>query len=292
MPSELLIADIGGSSSRWALCGADGTIRWWPVEGGTLPGYNPIAGDGSVFRGAIMEHFLANDPDALKVDRVLIYGAGCGSPDRAGRMRDAAAGIFTRASVEVRSDLLGAARSLYGGGQGLVLILGTGMNAGWFNGRELHLPMPSLGWLLGDEGGGVDLGRHLLREVLYRRWPAGLIAELFPGEATDVDQMIRLVHGSSSPAMALAAHARRLVGHMDHPEVRRLVADRFRELASLLAGFFSPEERAEARAAGSIAWAFRDPLAGCLKEQGMELTTVERDPLPGLVRYHQHDPPE
>ena len=134
----LLIADIGGSSSRWAVIG-QGVAHALP---GPFPGFNPSSGD----PGAMQETLRTMDlgAGAGHLD-VVAYGAGCGHPVRAARMHEALAAVWPLARIEVGTDLLGAARSLYGRAPGLVLILGTGMNPGFFDGAHLRTPMPSLG---------------------------------------------------------------------------------------------------------------------------------------------------
>src|SRR5690606_20564764 len=104
--------------------------------------------------------------------------------------------LWPSARIVVDSDLVGAARGLCGTTPGLVLILGTGMNAGWYDGAALHQPMPSLGWILGDEGSGADIGRTLLRDAFYKRMPADVSQALFGDAGPDLDEVLREVHRS------------------------------------------------------------------------------------------------
>jgi hypothetical protein len=41
--------------------------------------------------------------------------------------------------------------------------------------------MPSLGYLLGDEASGADIGRHLLQDAFYGRIPVEVHARIFGG---------------------------------------------------------------------------------------------------------------
>ena len=154
----LLIGDIGGTRSSWALLSsAEGHPH--TVE---LPGFNPVTGDPSALQTALRKADL--DVEAKNGPlTIFAYGAGCGTKPRAERLRVALADVWPHAHIQVGTDLLGAARGLYGNEAGLVLILGTGMNVGHYDGSFLHLPMPSLGYILGDEGSGADIGKHLLR---------------------------------------------------------------------------------------------------------------------------------
>lgn len=281
-----VIGEIGGSSSRWAVLDGDATSIW-PAKGDRLPGFNPVSGDGTGFATAIREQFIAVQPAALQAAQVWIYGAGCGSEERQQRMSEAMRRVWPGAAVEVDSDLMGAAIGLCGTTAGLVLILGTGMNAGYFDGSRLHRPMPSLGYLLGDEGSGADIGRHLLQDLFYARIPDGIQDLIFGVPGPRLPQVLQSIHQAPHPARELAGHTALLAPHLDRPYVRELIQARFHALADLLTRFFKPEQLERVHATGSVAYGFREILADVLLDRGMTLMAVEPDPLPGLVRHHQ-----
>lgn len=283
---EQVIGEIGGSSSRWAVLADDGIVTTWPLKGQRLPGYNPVSGNGELFACTIREFFEIEQPGALQAGTVHIYGAGCGMEERQMRMDQVIRGIWPDAEVHVSSDLNAAALGLCRNDAGLVLILGTGMNAGYFDGAQLHTPMPSLGYLIGDEGSGADIGRSLLQDAFYGRIPRELHMDLF-GNGPDLGQVLAKVHGASHPARELAAYTARLAGRHEEGYVRELILGRFSAMAELLTRFFTAEQRNMVYATGSVAYGFRELLAECLLDRGMTLTAVEPDPLPGLVVHHQ-----
>lgn len=273
-----LIGDIGGTSSRWAFVPPPGGLPTFHK----LPGYNPATGQPALLQQALRDAKLGMGLGSL---HATVYGAGCGTKARADRMRATLAEVWPDASVEVESDLLGAARALYGHDAGLVLILGTGMNAGYYNGMDLHLPMPSLGYVLGDEGSGADIGKHLLRDALYGALPDALFKALFP-EGADLPAILEAVHRSPVPQAFLASFAAPLAAVTGDVHAHDLVASRFDALARLLARFFAPDERKSVRACGSVAFGFRETLKESLAQRGMRLTAAEADPMQGLLRYH------
>jgi N-acetylglucosamine kinase-like BadF-type ATPase len=195
--------------------------------------------------------------------------------------------ICPDAGISVATDLMGAAIGLCGNSAGLVLILGTGMNAGFFDGERMHSPMPSLGYLLGDEASGADIGRHLLQDAFHGRIPPHLHEALFGPDGPVLAQVLEQLHRADHPARELASYTARLADHLDAPYVRDLLQGRFHELAELLGLYFTQDQRRTVHATGSVAYGFRELLAGCLLDHGMTVMAVERDPLPGLVRYHQ-----
>lgn len=283
-----VIGEIGGSSSRWAVLEDQGASTW-PLKGERWPGFNPLSGDGADFVGAIAARFQAVRPGALKATRVHIYGAGCGSDERRQRMSDAMRQLWPHAEVSVESDLMGAAIALCGSESGLVLILGTGMNAGYFDGVRLHRPMPSLGYLLGDEGSGADIGRQLLQDFFYQRIPSEVQQLIFGLPGPELAQVLAGIHQAAHPARELAAYTALLAPHLGQAYVRELIVARFHAMAELLKRFFDQERTGRVLATGSVAFGFRELLADTLLDRGMTLTDVVPDPLPGLVRHHQRD---
>lgn len=276
----LLIGDIGGSSSRWAIVSSG--------EGQVLrhkfPGYNPVTGDPAALHSALRGKEVA---EALGTEQleVIAYGAGCGTQSRADQLRSALAMVWPGAKITVETDLLGAARGLYGKEHGLVLILGTGMNVGHYDGTFLHTPMPSLGYILGDEGSGADIGKHLLRDALYGLVPEALKDRLFP-QGMELPAVLNATYRSAKPQAYVASFTAALSEHLDDTYAHDLIASRFFALTRLLARFFSAQELQQVRATGSVAHAFQDILGAALGQRRMQLTAVEKDPLPGLVKFH------
>jgi glucosamine kinase len=275
--ASTVVADIGGTSSRWGALreGQEALV----FDG--LPGFNPAVGEPDAFVEEVRERFRR---EGIGIDDLFAYGAGCGSLERSTRMAETLLTIFPQARVDVASDLMGAAHGLLGDRSGLVLILGTGMNAGWYDGTALHQPMPSLGYILGDEGSGADIGEHLVRDALHGRLPDEVMELVFPG-GPDVAEVVKELYRGSSPQAWLAGFVGKLAPSFAHPYVQELVAGRFRTLARLLSGYFSEEQRADVFATGSVAFGLNGPLRMALAEEGMRLNEVQRSPLPGLLRY-------
>jgi glucosamine kinase len=285
-PGGTLIAEIGGTSSRWAWCAA-GSSRIFPEEAAAMPGFNPLNSDPQLFIDGVRDHFQTHDPTVFTAGVVKVYGAGCGTQIRRKRMRETLVRLWPQARILVDTDLMGAAQGMCRNGQGLVLILGTGMNAGWFNGSQLYTPMPSLGYILGDEGSGADIGRELLQDAFYDRIPQDVREMIFGAEGPDLESTLEEIYRSPAPARALASHTARLAGALDHPYVRDLIMGRILTLVELLKHFFTAEQRREVYATGSVAFGFQMLLSECLLEQGMTLVSVTKDPLRDLVLYEQ-----
>jgi N-acetylglucosamine kinase-like BadF-type ATPase len=146
--------------------------------------------------------------------------------------------------------------------------------------------MPSLGWVLGDEGSGADIGRVLLREALRGAVPQAVMERVFPAGLV-LEEAIERTYRRGSPRAWLASLVAPLAGMLDEPFVRQLVSERFSAMAGLLVHYFPVEQRSGLRATGGVAWGFRPLLEDVLGARGLRLSAVERDPLHGLVRWHR-----
>ncbi|AZZ40546.1 hypothetical protein C0Z10_13270 [Acidipropionibacterium jensenii] len=97
--------------------------------------------------------------------RVVVVAASGAGPARhdevAEAFRDALTDICDR--VHVENDLAAAFRSASSGGDGYLLLSGTGAVAGRFRGGVLQRRADGLGWILGDTGSGLWIGWQGLR---------------------------------------------------------------------------------------------------------------------------------
>lgn len=273
-----VVADIGGTSSRWGVLRSEGDHVI--IDG--LPGFNPATAAPEGFVEAVRERSRS---EGLSPEALFVYSAGCGSPERADRMRDALRRIWPGVDVDLNTDLLGAARGLLEDAPGLVLILGTGMNHGRYDGRMLHQPLPSLGWILGDEGSGADIGKHIVRDALLGRVPSDVLHAVFPA-GIDAASVIERLHRGTGQQAWLASFTGMLAPFARHPWVIDLVSGRFKELALLLAMAYPGPDGKHIHATGSVAYGFRDLLQAALEREGFTLGDVQRTPLPGLLHYH------
>src|SRR5689334_861977 len=105
--ADLVVADIGGTSSRWALVPATGKARIIDH----MPGANVAVGRTEALVSALNEQ-CAHDEALRRPLRVVVYGAGCGTPERADKLKHVLREVWPRTEIHVDHDLLGAAYGL------------------------------------------------------------------------------------------------------------------------------------------------------------------------------------
>lgn len=222
----------------------------------------------------------------LKPDVLFFYGPSLSTDEVRERMREMLLGIIDVERVSVEHDLLAAARSACQGEAGAVGILGTGSNACLYDGRDIAVSRGGLGYLLGDEGSGMDLGRRLLKACLDEQLPNGLIEEIEKYWRSDSKAVAREVYAAARPNVRLAALAPALNRFADRPEVSDIVIRALGEFVELSLMKLPLAEGQAVHFIGSIAVAFKPLLEKALTANGLKLGQVIERPIDQLIQYH------
>ena len=268
-----IIADSGSTKCTWLLI--DG-VHTREVR---TRGINAVQHSPEQIREA-----LAELPPCGAAEAVYFYGAGCGHtfPDATAKMVRALADRFGAEHVEAESDLLGAARALFGRGEGVACILGTGSNSCWCRGGEIVENVPPLGYVLGDEGSGATLGRNLVNGIF--KGHISLRGEFLAAHGLTYEEIIRRVYREPYANRFLASFAPFVHAHLDRPDIRDMVERSFADFAERnLSGY---PAHLPVACVGGVAAAFGDLLRETLTRCGREVVTIVRSPAAGLTEYH------
>ncbi|MEO6759185.1 MAG: hypothetical protein ABIO24_07000, partial [Saprospiraceae bacterium] len=196
---------------------------------------------------------------------------------------------FPKAHIEVEHDLLGAARATCGHHAGIACILGTGSNSCYYDGVTILDNVPSLGWLLGDEGSGTHLGKSLLRAKFYRELPQDLESAFDVAHPEGQDAIKDLVYEKGANAY-LATFTRFLGDNLPHPFVQNLVAGCLNQFLDRHVMKYNGHQRVPVHFVGSIAHHFQEVLQQSMDDRKLKLGTVVRKPIYPLADYHVHPP--
>ena len=274
-----LIADSGSTKTVWYL---DERTFY------TTEGFNPVLlGEKYILEG-IKQQLLPQIPDNIQkgLKFVHFYGAGCAKHESNSKMQTILEGIFPNSRVSVHSDMLAAARAACGYSAGLVGILGTGCDACVYDGKNIVKNAISLGYLLGDEGAGLDIGRALVKNYFYGLFPADL-AQIFAKKhpITEAELLVNL-YQNPTPNKYLASFAEFAIEYQTHPFILAIIKASFeqfihhhllpnREFGGNIVHFI-----------GSIAYLLQKPLKEQLTTHNLNLGKVLKTPFPDLLKYH------
>ena len=252
-----------------------------------------------ILRGELLPQLceaLAQHPTPLTIE---FYGSGV-RPDQEARMeqllREAFSALASHPSthsshlppltphplsIEAHSDLLGAARALCGGAEGLACILGTGANSCLYDGHDIVANTPPLGYILGDEGSGAVLGRRFLNALYKGHLGPDVRADFEAVMQTSLSGVIDRVYRQPLPNRWLASLSPFIHSHLDNPGVEALVVDNF---SDFIARNLDPYRRRDLpiQAVGSIAFYYRDQLRQAAQKAGYAVGNILRSPLDQL----------
>ena len=268
------IADSGSTKCEWIFGDGDRRIRL------RTAGINAVQQSPDAIRTV-----LAELPPLDGVEELRFYGAGCGDsfPEASAVLRrELAARFGPGTAIGLGSDLLGAARALFGRGEGIACILGTGSNSCHCRGGEIVANVPPLGYVLGDEGSGAVLGRNLVNGIFKGMIP--LREEFLHTFALTYAGLIRRVYREPAAKRFLASFTPFIRAHQDCVPVREMVVRSFGEFAARnLSGYPAGLPVAFV---GGVAAHFEEPLREAMAAAGREVVRIVCSPAEELWKYH------
>jgi N-acetylglucosamine kinase-like BadF-type ATPase len=280
-----LIADSGSTKTDWAVTGVDPSPhRVSAQKRFHTQGINPIHQSDNEIR-QILHSELLPYLSIENVSHVYFYGSGV-RPEKEAPMAQILRETFACAEVvEAHSDLLGAARALCGHNYGIASILGTGANSCLYDGKNILLHTPALGYILGDEGSGAVLGKRFLHDLYCGLLSKDLKSEFETSTKLSLPEIINRVYRQPLANRFLASLSEFIHDHLDDPAVEDLVRQSFIDFIRI---YIAPYEHQYLPLSfvGSIAHYFTDQLAEAVESEGYSLGTILRNPIEGLVDYH------
>ena len=272
----LLIADSGSTKTDWLLQQSDGSFLLLQSFG-----LNPFVVLPEDFKYIVRKSLYEYLSD---VSAVKFYGAGC-TAEMIPVVKQNLADIFLTATIEVHSDLVAAAHATLGNEPGVAVILGTGSNSGYFDGQKIAYNVPSLGYVLGDEGSGNWMGKQILRDFLRGAMPDNVRSKFEEKYDVTLDSVINKVYKQHVPNAFLAYFTSFLHENIDDKYVHDLVQSSFDHFVESCLLNYKNIEKVKIGVVGSIAFVFKDILVDSFKRYYLNNYTINPSPLDGLKSY-------
>lgn len=280
--STKLLVDAGSTKVDWLYIYSDGKVASRHSAGGL----NALLADEDVLLRACREAHEALGVEIMP-DEIHYYGAGCATPEICEKVKNALQNIWPEAKVHVASDLLGAARSLLGHDTGIVCILGTGSNSCLYNGSEIEKNVPSMGYILGDEGSGSALGKRLLSDAFKGHLPKAIADKLLTRYRMDLSSILNHTYRMPAPNKFLASFVPFIAEHLWNPYVYSIVFKEFTAFLKRNVAMYPGAHRLPLAFTGSIAYYFEKILREAADRQGYKVGKISRTPTEGLIAYHK-----
>lgn len=285
----ILLADSGSTKVHWCLVTASGQCSDVFTDG-----INPLFQTTIAMQNSICNQLLPQISSLLwagTLTHVFFYGAGC-TPEKKVFVQRALEQVFKKAEIFVASDMLGAARGLLGHHPGVACILGTGSGSCFYDGENIDWCVPSLGYILGDEGSAAVLGKRLVGDLLKNQLGDDLKETFFAEYETSMADIIEKVYRQPFPNRFLAKLSKFCADHIEDQRIHNLVYDHFVQFIrrNLVQYFKESGVRSQESGVGfvgSIAYYYRPILEEAMKAEGLPMGTVLKDPIEGLKEYHK-----
>jgi len=274
----ILIADSGSTKTDWCV-----SAQGRQLQRITTQGINPYFQSEDVIEQEIRSALLPELPTHT-FDALRFYGAGC-LPEKIPVIQSVLNRCLEVKTIEVNSDMLGAARGLSGRNPGIVCILGTGSNSCYYDGVKIAGNVSPLGFILGDEGSGAVLGKLLVGDLLKNQLPSALKEKFLKEFDLTPGMIIERVYRQPFPNRFLASLSPFLLRNIGEPAVRSLVFNSFRSFLTRNVMQYD-YKRYPVYFIGSIAYHYREILEEAVLAVGMQLGGIMQKPMDGLVRYH------
>jgi glucosamine kinase len=276
----LLIADSGSTKTEWMLIEKGQLLKTIYTEG-----FNPYYyGESEIVR--ILNTQLKPQLSDSVPEEVIYYGSGCSTEQNCSIVSKAFNFVLGSERITVYHDLLASAHALLGRNKGIACILGTGSNSCLYDGNDIIFNVPSLGYLLADEGSGVYIGKSFITAYLYGEVPASIAKDFehtFPSMQSEIlDSLYR----KEKPGKYLSEFSRFVGKHISHIFCRQLVEDSFDAFIRVQLCKYPEYDKLPVGFTGSVAFHFRGILRDRLKKAGINAGNITASPAEGLLRYY------
>ena len=276
---DILIADSGSTKTEWCLLRAGKKTKI--STGGLSPYFMNTEEISTVINEKILPKLKGKIPE-----EVHFYGTGCSNPENIVLVKKALKQNFGNAKITVDHDLMAAARALCGREKGIACILGTGSNSCYFNGKKIMQNNPGLGFILGDEGGGTQLGKKVLQHFLYHTFDEDLMERFQEQYNTNSAEILNAVYKQSLPNRYLAGFAMFLADNRGHYMVENILEDCFHEFFYYHLYKYTQSWKEPIHFTGSVAYHFKDVLSSVCEAHQFTMGNVLKSPMDGLIKYH------
>ncbi|MCU7615552.1 ATPase [Chryseobacterium sp. GMJ5] len=220
------------------------------------------------------------------ITKIFFYGSGCGVEKNRERIEEEVGKVFNNASIIVKEDLMAAAYAAYNGKPAIVCILGTGSNSCYFDGKDIKIKLPSLGFLMGDEGSGSAIGKQLVRRFFMQKLPHDLHTEFENTYHLTIDVALQNMYHSSRPNAFLADFNKFVVERKHHTYFEKMVSEEMKSFFEYQVLPYEESKKSEINFIGSIAYYYENILRSVASELQLNVGHVVQKPIESLVSYH------
>lgn len=276
----ILIADSGSTKTSWVLADGQDVIQIINTKG-----YNPYYFQNKslllTLKSELLPQLRFNN-----VDKIFFYGSGCSSNENCLLVKTALSQLFPNSYIEVNHDLYGAALALLNNKEGIACILGTGSNSCQWDGNKITNNVPSVGYLLGDEGSGTYIGMKILKGILENKAPNDVADKFYYENNTTFDGVLNTIYNKPEPNRFISEISKFAKKNIENHWVKETIKHSFNDFIENQLKTYSNFQDLQVCFTGSIAHHFKQILTEACLESNVNLGIILKNPIEGLVNYH------
>jgi len=274
----LLIADSGSTKCDWVLFK---NKEQEPIKIRTK-GLNP-----SILKEEDLFDVISNSPLLSQykndIKAVYFFGAGCNTKKSIQIIEGLFSVIFKNAISIVKEDTMAAVWATTKK-PAVVCIIGTGSNCCYYDGENIQLKVPAMGYLLMDEASGNYFGKELLKSYYYNQMPPEL-KKYFEAEfSLNENEVIENLYQSNTPNQYLAQFAKFLFQHKEDALINKIINEGISKfIDNNILQFKEELKNVPLYFVGSIAFYAQDYIMQALKERGLKASRFVKRPIDNLI---------
>ena len=276
----ILVADSGSTNTDWVILDQDKIISSFKTNG-----FNPYFTQSQ----EIYDELRINVPkniDVNEISNIYFYGSGCSSDEMNKIVYIGLEQFFTKSIIEINHDLLGAARALFMNEAGIAVILGTGANTCLYNGKEIVENIPSLGFILGDEGGGDYIGKLFITDFLYGNLPKDISDDFSKKFNLTKSKILHKIYKEPYPNRFLASFGEFILSHKSNSYINNIIKKAFRNLFEIHICKYNDYKNEKIRVTGSVGFHFKEQLNEVAAEFNLKIGLIEKSPAFRMAQFH------
>ncbi|NNF36255.1 MAG: hypothetical protein HKN68_19280 [Saprospiraceae bacterium] len=276
----VLICDAGTTGCDWLLLNQDGNKE---INRFHNPGINPTYQSSS----AIHSSLLSNE-DLIKVSNeiqeIYFFGSGCGMPASQEKVHMVLKDIFANTMhINVKGDVEGAVYASVSG-PGVVGILGTGSNICYYDGAQIHLKIPSLGFHIMDQGSGNAIGRRLLQAFYFNQMPEDIKTLFSSTYNLEIERVKKDLYSVENVSRYMAGYARFLFDNKDHDYLRSLLKECLEDYFNTsVNAYLNEAKKTSLNMVGSIAHLSKGIISELCNSHGIQVGNIVAHPIDRLA---------
>lgn len=278
-----LIVDAGSTKAEWILIDGRNLVQRIVTKG-----FNPNYSEKQCLEDMVSSVETCHGASLHgEIQSIHYYGTGCGNERNSLLIKEVLQQHFPDAEIHVTHDLMAVCHALLGHEEGMACILGTGSNSCVYDGEKIVESAVSLGYLVGDEGSGMHIGKEVVRSYFYGFMPKDLRNKFNATYGLTREELLENLYHKPQPSRYLASFAQFAGDNQAHPYIHELVKGCFKAFIEAFVLRYDNCKLLKISFVGSIAFHFREILQETLADEGLTLGAIMQTPTEGLVKYYQ-----